>query len=124
MGESIRRGEPHLRLGLYQRPNEALRRSTEEIGHVEGAPADLAEDYRGRGVMKWIPPREHRVEDDAQRPAVGDHARVGVAVEDLRADVGGAAVLVRQSVIAVLAEGRSLQTLQSKLGSRLIRRKR
>ncbi len=118
MGESIRRGEPHLRLGLYQRPDQTLRRPTEKVGHVEGAPADLAEHYRGRGVVEGIAAGEHRVEDDAQRPAVGDHARVGVTVQYFRADVGGAAVLVGQRVVAVLAEGRPLEAFQSKLGSK------
>lgn len=58
--------------------------------------------------MEGISAREHRVEDDAQGPAVGNHARVCVAVEDFRAHVGGAAVFVGQRVVAVFAEGGSL----------------
>ena len=67
--------------------------------------------------MTSSPSDEHGVEHDAEPPHVGRPARVHrVAPQDLGADVGRAAVLVRQRVVRlVLQHHRVFQRLQLQL---------
>ncbi len=77
-------------------------------------------------TVKGVAPHEHGVEHDAEAPHIGHATRVArVALEDLGADVSGAAVLVRQPVVVgILEHDGVLQRLQLQLVSARKRKKR
>lgn len=66
--------------------------------------ADFGEQSGGLCVLKRVSSNEHGVEGHTQAPDVGGPARVRAfpADEQFGADVGGAAVPVRQRVIALV----------------------
>lgn len=85
--------------------DQALGPGRQPLGHAEGAAADLGEQRGGLRVLERVPSDQHGVQGHAQAPDVGGAARVGPAPvgQQLRADVGGAAVSVRQRVVAMVA---------------------
>lgn len=75
--------------------DQALGLGRERFGDVEVAPADLAEQRAGLDVMERIAPHEDGVKHDAQTPDISCLPRIAaVGIEDLRADIGWAAMFV------------------------------
>lgn len=82
-------------LGLRRKP----------IRQAESPATDLGEQHSGSRVLKWVSSNEHGVQGHAQTPDVCGAARVRAfpVGQQLRADVGGAAMSVCQRVVIVVA---------------------
>lgn len=84
--------------------NQTLGLRRQPIRQAEGPAADLGEQHGGLRVLKWVSSNHHGVERHAQAPNVCGAARVRPVPigQQLGADVGGAAVSVRQRVVVMV----------------------
>lgn len=102
--QQLRRLQP-LRGRLPQHAaDQALGLRRQPIGHAESPAADLGEQRGGLRVLKWVSSNQHGVQRHAQAPDVCGAARVGALPvgQQFGADVGGAAVSVRQRVVVLV----------------------
>lgn len=112
--EHVLRGEPLRGVPPQQRPDEAARPRAQPVRHHVVAAADLGEQRGVLRVVERVPSHERGVEDDPQAPHVSRPARVlGVAAQDLGADVRRAPPLVlKQVVLGRIQNHGVLQRLQ------------
>lgn len=100
MVQDLFRCQSLARVHPQEAPNEAFGFGGEVLGQGVAPPPDLAEQAAGLGVVEGVTANQHRVQHHPEGPAVGGAARVVAGrAEDLRADVGRAAVLVVQPVV-------------------------
>lgn len=100
MVQNLLGGQPLRGLPPQDAPDEALGLGRQSLWNVELATPDLAEEGTGLNVMERVPPDQHGVEHHSQAPHISCFARVAaIGVQDLRADVGWTAVLVRERVV-------------------------
>ena len=107
--------EAFARVEAQQVADETLGTTGDGVGQREVHFPDLSEQHARLAIVERVPPQEHSVQHDAQTPQVGLTARVIVSlrVEDLGADVGGAALRAGQLVVlVVVTQDRLLQSEQ------------
>ena len=100
MVQNLLGGQPLRGLPPQDAPDEALGLGRQSLWNVELATPDLAEEGTGLNVMERVPPNQHGVEHHSQAPHVSCFARVAaIGVQDLRADIRRAAVLVGERIV-------------------------
>ena len=100
MVQNFLRGQPLGRFPPQDASDEALGLGRQSLWNVELATSDLAEEGTGLNVMERVPPYQHGVQHHSQAPHVSGFARVAAAgVQDLRAHISRAAMLVGEGVI-------------------------
>lgn len=93
--------------------DQALGLRRQRLWDVEVAPADFAEQRSRLDVVERVAPHQDGVKHDAEAPHIGRLARIAaVGVEDLGANVGRAAMFVRERIIMTGKDVRVLQALQ------------
>lgn len=103
--QQLRHLQPLCRRLPQHAANQTLGLRGKPIRQAESPATDLGEQHSGSRVLKWVSPDEHGVKGHAQTPDVCSTARVRAfpVSQQLRADVGRAAMSVRQRVIIHVA---------------------
>jgi hypothetical protein len=91
VGQRLPRTDPLLRLALQEEGDELRSLRTDEGLVLVLARADLHEELLLVVRLEGTVPVQHRVQQDAQRPAVGQEGTVGAPADHLRRHVGGRA---------------------------------
>ena len=107
------RRNPSLRIVAQQRADQGADEVGDAVRNVVVATANFLKEALRVGIEEGVVSHEEGVEDNAKAPEVCRPARVASGLQHLRADIGGAAVTLRE-LARVVEELCVFQVLQLK----------